>query len=232
MSDDGTQERNRSVVDFDSEDALRKALLADDTIPTTTTTTTTTQSEDEDLNSCSTNSSPNLDWVLPNLDHTTSEVQSMKEELHRLLVLKSYLILDNDREESFERITALGARIFEAPICLVSLVDLGRQWFLSNRGLGTVRETPRRLAFCAHAIQMRDCKRTFVVPNATEDPVFSSNPLVCGAPHIRFYAGAPLVAPEGYKVRRNITGVGMCCGVVYRACSWSWLAWCFVSPFY
>jgi GAF domain-containing protein len=189
MSDDGT-ERNRSVVDFDSEDALRKALLADDTNSEAIT-------GESDLSS---SSSPNLDWVLPNLDHSTSDVQSMKEELQRLLVLKSYLILDNDREESFERITALGARIFEAPICLVSLVDLGRQWFLSNRGLGSVRETPRRLAFCAHAIQMRD-KRTFVVPNATDDPIFASNPLVTGPPNIRFYAGAPLVAPEGYKVR-------------------------------
>ena len=176
-----SEERCRSVSDFKSEDSLRKALLTADGV-----------------DPCG--SSSNLDWVIPNLDLGTCEVQSMKEELSRLLALKSYMILDDEREEAFERLTALGSRIFDAPICLVSLVDLGRQWFMSNRGLPTdVRETPRHMAFCAHAIQQRDSK-PLVVPVATEDPRFENNPLVTGPPHLRFYAGAVLISPEGYKV--------------------------------
>jgi hypothetical protein len=94
-----------------------------------------------------------LDWVLPYFDPQTTEAQSMEEELKRLQVLKSYLILDAKREEAFERITALAGRIFDVPIALVSLVDLGRQWFMSSRGLD-VRETPRKLAFCARKSEM------------------------------------------------------------------------------
>eukprot|EP00977_Amphora_coffeiformis_P002213 scaffold425_cov175-Amphora_coffeaeformis.AAC.72 len=140
----------------------------------------------------------NLDWVLPQIDHDTTEAQSMREELHRLQVLKNYLILDADREEVFERLTGLASRIYNVPIALISLVDLGRQWFLSNRGLGDVRETPRRHAFCAHAILNKH--NILIVPNATLDFRFKDNPLVTGPPNIRFYAGAPLLSPEGYKL--------------------------------
>jgi len=84
------------------------------------------------------------------------------------------------------------------PISLVCLVDLGRQWFLSNRGLGETRETPPKFAFCSHAI----CSHhdLLVVPDASKDERFNNNPLVTGEPHIRFYAGAPLLSPEGFKL--------------------------------
>ena len=72
-------------------------------------------------------------WSIDDIDPITSFPQTLEEELSRLENLKSYGILDSDREQSFERITALAARIFSVPICLVSLVDLGRQWFMSNR---------------------------------------------------------------------------------------------------
>eukprot|EP00980_Cylindrotheca_fusiformis_P004043 scaffold880_cov132-Cylindrotheca_fusiformis.AAC.39 len=135
-----------------------------------------------------------MDWVMKN----ASDPQSLEEELARLQTLRSYLILDSEREFPFERLTALAGRIFDAPIALVSLVDLGRQWFMSNRGLGDVRETPRDMAFCAHAILSQD--DLFIINDATKDPRFMNNPLVTSAPHIRFYAGAPLIAPEGYKL--------------------------------
>ena len=124
----------------------------------------------------------------------------MEEELHRLLVLKSYLLLDSDREEAFERLTGLGSRMFNVPICLVSLVDLGRQWFMSNKGLGVCRQTNRRVAFCAHAIQLKPGLKTLVVTDARDDFRFRDSPLVLGEPFIRFYAGAPLISPEGYKL--------------------------------
>jgi len=140
----------------------------------------------------------NLDWVLTNYDQKNSEPQSLEEELNRLQTLRSYLLLDSEREEQFERLTALASRVMDVPIALVSLVDLGRQWFMSNRGLGDVRETPRSSAFCSHAILSKN--EVLIIKDAKEDPRFVKNPLVTGPPFIRFYAGAPLETPEGYKV--------------------------------
>ena len=143
-------------------------------------------------------SNENLDWVLTNYDQKNSEPQSLEEELKRLQALRSYLLLDSEREEQFERLTALASRVMDVPIALVSLVDLGRQWFMSNRGLGDVRETPRSSAFCSHAILSKN--EVLVIKDAKEDPRFVRNPLVTGPPFIRFYAGAPLETPEGYKL--------------------------------
>jgi len=140
----------------------------------------------------------NLDWVLTNYDQKNSEPQSLEEELNRLQALRSYLLLDSEREEQFERLTALASRVMDVPIALVSLVDLGRQWFMSNRGLGDVRETPRSSAFCSHAILSKD--EVLIIKDAKKDPRFVKNPLVTGPPFIRFYAGAPLETPEGYKL--------------------------------
>jgi len=140
----------------------------------------------------------NLDWVLTNYDQKNSEPQSLEEELNRLQALRSYLLLDSEREEQFERLTALASRVMNVPIALVSLVDLGRQWFMSNRGLGDFRETPRSSAFCSHAILSKD--EVLIIKDAKQDPRFVKNPLVTGPPFIRFYAGAPLETPEGYKL--------------------------------
>ena len=150
----------------------------------------------EALESCTTCSE--LDWRTANLDPNTSKEESLEHELNRLQALRSYRVLDTGRKASFERLTALAARIFDVPICLVSLVDLGRQWFASNRGLDDTRETPRKVAFCAHAILSE--MDVFIVPDTLDDPRFASNGLVTGDPLIRFYAGAPLVTRDGYKL--------------------------------
>jgi CheY-like chemotaxis protein len=192
---------SRSVLDYETDDSLRRALLTIDEEPVEQTATTTTScinpstrfgSEDPPY-------STQLDWVLPDgYDPETTEAQSMKEELQRLQVLKSYLVLDAKREAAFERITAIACRAFNVPIALVSLLDLGRQWFMSNRGLGDTRETPRKLAFCAHAIQ--SFTNHLIVKDASKDARFKDNPLVTGPPDIRFYAGVSLISPEGYKL--------------------------------
>lgn len=114
-------------------------------------------------------------------------------EAERLDALESYGIVDTDFEETYDRLTRLAAAMFACPISALSLVDRERQWFKSMQGL-PVRETPRDIAFCSHAIAQRG---VFVVPDARLDPRFESNPLVVSAPFIRFYAGVPLRSPEG-----------------------------------
>lgn len=119
-----------------------------------------------------------------------------KNEVHRLKVLWQYDVLDTVPEEVFDDLTDLAAHICEAPIALISLVDEDRQWFKSRVGL-TVGETSRDISFCAHAILKSDL---LIVPDATKDPRFKNNPLVTGKDRIRFYAGAPLVTPDGYAL--------------------------------
>lgn len=117
-------------------------------------------------------------------------------EQFRLSTLSALSILDTPAEPAFERIVRHAADLFEVDIALVSLIDELRQWFKARCGLDAT-ETPRRLAFCAHAIQQDG---VMVVPDAQTDPRFAENPLVTGAPHIRFYAGAPITVSNGARL--------------------------------
>ncbi len=118
------------------------------------------------------------------------------DEAERLAALWRYGILDSDFEECFDRLTRLAAQLFSTPIALISLVDRDRQWFKSTAGLSE-RETPRSIAFCAHAILGDD---VMIVPNAIKDDRFKDNPLVVDGLKIRFYAGAPLKSPDGFNL--------------------------------
>ena len=116
------------------------------------------------------------------------------DDTARLATLADYHVLDSEAEASFDNLTDLAAKVFDAPISLVSLIARDRQWFKSHHGLD-ISETPRELAFCEYAIRGDD---TLLVPDARLDSRFASNPLVLGEPHIRFYCGVPLRSPEGH----------------------------------
>lgn len=117
-------------------------------------------------------------------------------EEERLSALEALNILDTPPEERFDRITRLVRGSFQVPIALVSLIDENRQWFKSCFGLN-VRQTDRDISFCGHAINTDD---VFIIEDTLADPRFSDNPLVTSSPFIRFYAGVPLRAKEGYKI--------------------------------
>lgn len=123
-------------------------------------------------------------------------VPVIKCEAARLEALYQYQILDTPPETEFDNLTQLAAQICQTPIALISLVDRDRQWFKSKIGL-TVSETHRNLSFCTHAILQSD---PLIIENATLDQRFVTNPLVNGEPHIRFYAGFPLVTPAGHRI--------------------------------
>ncbi|WP_309643854.1 PAS domain S-box protein [Phenylobacterium sp.] len=118
------------------------------------------------------------------------------KEQGRIAALRDLKVLDTPPEAIFDSLTQLAAMTFEVPVALVSLVDTDRQWFKSCIGLD-VSETGRDVAFCDHAIRQDE---TLVVLDASRDPRFCDNPLVTGAPAIRFYAGAPLILPDGHRL--------------------------------
>lgn len=122
--------------------------------------------------------------------------RSDTDEQQRLKALARYQIMDSASEKAFDDITALAALWLEVPIALISLVDDQRQWFKSRVGL-EVQETPRNLAFCAHAIQQDELME---VQDARLDPRFCNNPLVTGDPFIRFYAGMPIITPDRQRL--------------------------------
>ena len=133
--------------------------------------------------------------------HTTA-VSSALDEATRLQTLRSYHILETEKEESFDQLTHKAMEEFQVPWAIISLVDLGRQWFKSiaeQDDLDT-SQTSRRNAFCAHTIQLRDPNTVLEVPDALQDARFCHNPYVTGGPMYRFYAGAALVSPEGQRL--------------------------------
>lgn len=117
-------------------------------------------------------------------------------ERARIERLQSYRILDTERETQFDRIVYTAAQMFRTPIALLSFVDATRQWFKSGVGL-RLTEMPRGVAFCAHTIKSDD---VMIIEDATQDARFVGNPLVTEPPFVRFYAGAPLIGPDGLRL--------------------------------
>jgi diguanylate cyclase (GGDEF)-like protein/PAS domain S-box-containing protein len=127
---------------------------------------------------------------------TAIAVHDSQREAARLEALDRFGILDTAREREFDDVAALAAHVCGAPMAAVTFIDRTRQWFKASVGLG-MRETPREVAFCAWTVESA---QPFIVPDARDDVRFAGNPYVTGAPHLRFYAGVPLIARDGNAV--------------------------------
>ena len=130
-------------------------------------------------------------------NETTTPCPVPGNEAQRLQAVRSYDILDTPPEVDFDALTRVAAHAFSTPAAVVGLMDSDRLWFKSQLGLG-VPQLDRQIAFCAHAIMRPD--EPLVVEDLQQDPRFRHNPLVTQAPHLRFYAGAPIVNPQGYAL--------------------------------
>lgn len=120
----------------------------------------------------------------------------MNFEARRIEALRACTILDTAPHPAFDALTRAAALALRVPIALISLVDEERQWFKSVMGL-PLTETPRSISFCNHTIEGFE---PMIVEDATRDLRFCHNPLVTGEPWVRFYAGAPLIDPEGFAL--------------------------------
>jgi anti-sigma regulatory factor (Ser/Thr protein kinase) len=136
---------------------------------------------------------------------------AVANESARLAALRTYRILDTDPEQSFDDLTLLASHICGTPIALITLVDADRKWFKSRIGISAT-ETSRAVSFCARAVETR---APFIVQDTLGDERFRNNPLVTGDVNIRFYAGVPLITPDGHAlgtlcvadhVSRTLTG--------------------------
>jgi len=126
----------------------------------------------------------------------TRTANRKRDEAARLAALHRFDMLDTPPEEAFDRVARIAQSALKTPYVLISLVDESRQWVKSMRGLD-IAEIPRDVSFCTHAIEGDG---PFIVEDVLRDGRFDRNPLVTGDAHVRFYAGAPLVTPDGHAI--------------------------------
>lgn len=131
---------------------------------------------------------------MPIRSFTIPEIPADEEE--RLAALRRYEVLDTPPEPAFDAIVREAAATFNVPTAVISLVDRDRQWFKARIGLDPA-STPRAPSFCGHAIHSDE---VLTVPDAAADERFAGNPAVISDSGVRFYAGAPLVTPDGHRI--------------------------------
>jgi len=200
-TEDATDDITKGLETLSFDDPVLRAMRLRDVAIGKDVTTTMEQNENDFLPAASAPFSSKA-WVLDNCSPDTLP-QTLDAEMRRLLVLRSYLLLDTKEDTEamgFDAITRLASRMLDCPIAVVSLSDMDRLWFLSQHGLGdAVSQVSRKNALCAYALLDKQ-EDVFVVTDASQDLRFQDNHLVTGPLQIRFYAGAPLISPEGYKL--------------------------------
>jgi excisionase family DNA binding protein len=117
-------------------------------------------------------------------------------EAQRLAALDRSGLVGTLPEPAFDRLTWLASQVLQMPVSLMTLLTPSQQWFKSRQGL-EMTDTPRSWAFCNQTILQRD---VFEIDDLAKDTRFGTNPAVAGAPHFRFYAGAPVIDPDGYAL--------------------------------
>ncbi|CAB9510143.1 GAF [Seminavis robusta] len=206
LSTSPTEAAGRSIVNFDTEDDLRLALMNMNIASREDCAEHRDAADDERMDDTAAaeddaeevSLDDDWDWTLTNYDAETTEPQTIAKEVQRLRVLQSYQIVGAEREEAFDRLCDLGARVFDVPLTFVVLIDIGRQWFASQHGLGDSRDGPRNLAFCRYTIMHKE--DMLIVNDCTKDYRFRDSVYVTGEAHLRFYAGVPLLSPEGHRL--------------------------------
>jgi excisionase family DNA binding protein len=136
------------------------------------------------------------DTARPTTMETAPGFPIAANETQRLVALERSGLVDTAPEESFDRLTWIASYALEMPVSLMTLITPTRQWFKSRQGL-EMTETPRSWAFCNRTILQRD---VFAVENLARDERFADNPAVAGDPKFRFYAGAPVIDPDGFPL--------------------------------
>jgi len=202
----GKQKKKKKKYSFRS--SMKKVVGSPDDPSETTsgesnaTTSTVTSSVPEEEEEDHEEETMDAFWKIPNLDTATSEPQTMEEEIKRLTALQSYFILDAETSHEFDRLTEMAAKVFGVPFATIAMMDLGRQYLLTATGIPGINgmETPRQMTICCHTIKTKlPC---LAVNDLTKDDRFKDNVFVSDPNGIglRFYAGCPLIVPEGAKV--------------------------------
>ena len=138
------------------------------------------------------------DMEIDGVEESTKEL--METELRRLAVLKSYRVVGSGRNAAYERLVSLASRIFKAPICYITIIDLAKSHILAARGLGAMADDEYERKSSISARTITSTKDHLVIPDLTKDEEFKDHKTVVGLPHLRFFASAPLLCPEGYRL--------------------------------
>lgn len=195
------------MTDYDSPDALREALHSMERQPSSMASSQQAYADQPVAKSEAIDSisgifaddlENNLDWVVDKYDKETSYPRDLESELRRLAVLKSYRLIGSGKNASYERLISMVSRILKCPMAQVSVIDLGRTYYIASRGMGKVHDHPRKTSMCAHAIISK--LDLVVVPDLIKDGRFKDHHYVEGHPHMRFFTAVPLHCPEGYRL--------------------------------
>ena len=140
-----------------------------------------------------------IGWIISNCDEDSTEASTSQEEFDRLQVLKMYSSVESNMDETLNGLTYMASSMFQHDYTWILLMDLRISWVVSSQGLGGMTECPRHLYFpCAHALRTK--QPVLMVENLMEDERFIKSPIAIGPMEARFYAAAPLISPEGYRI--------------------------------